>query len=409
MIISLKILCILASFICLSYIYKLIFNYRHLRLLTKIPILNDEKFKWPKVSIISPVCNEAEHIEQAAFSMFKTSYPNVEFIFINDRSTDGTKEILDKLAHSEPRMKLIHNKALPTEWLGKVNALNIGLKKASGEWILFTDADVNYQTDALKKAVYYALNQRLDFLTVLNEIICPSQVTKSLLSYFIHQFLIYENIPEIRSSNPNHAVGQGAFILFKKSAYEKTQGLEWLKQEVIEDMAFAFMMKRSGSKIDILSGVDEVQIKWYLSVKEVIKGFEKNVFASFQYSLFYTSIYCIFSFIFFLAYAVAPFIINQISFYLLMWGSITLYLCTTIVVLRKQVCLPFYSFFIFLLAPLFYIFVILRSAMITQKNKGIYWRGTFYPLDKLKKNQRFKFIDIARNIVKMAFKKFFHL
>jgi len=380
MIIFLKALCIFISFICIIYIYKLIFNYRNLYLLKKISILNSQNFKWPKVSIITPVCNEEVHIEQAARSMFKMSYPNIEFIFVNDRSTDGTKEILDKLASSEPRMKLIHNQTLPNNWLGKVNSLNIGVNHASGEWILFTDADVHYQTHALKKAVSYVINKKLDFLTVLNEIICPSRLTRSLLAYFIHQFLIYENIPKIITSNTSHAVGQGAFILFKKSIYEKSKGLEWLKQEIIEDMAFAFMMKHTGAKMGILSGLDEIQIEWYSSVMHTIKGFEKNLFASLQYSIFYTLIYCIFSFIFFFSYAAAPFFINQLNFYMLMWGSITIYLCTTLIVLQKQVRLPLYSFFIFLFAPLFYIFIILRSAIITKKNNGINWRGTFYQL-----------------------------
>src|ERR1700692_565900 len=95
--------------------------------------------EWPRVSIVIPACNEALTIEAAAESLLNVQYPNLEIILVNDRSIDNTGQIMDRLALTDARLKVVHIHDLPEGWLGKVHALSRGLEKTSGEWILLTD------------------------------------------------------------------------------------------------------------------------------------------------------------------------------------------------------------------------------------------------------------------------------
>src|SRR6266567_8232148 len=111
----------------------------------------------PRVSIIVPARNEAAKIAAAMRTLMKSDYPNLEVIAVNDRSTDNTGAILDEVAsESVGRLKVIHVETLPPGWLGKTHAMYLAARQATGEWILFTDADVHHRTDSLRRAVGYA-------------------------------------------------------------------------------------------------------------------------------------------------------------------------------------------------------------------------------------------------------------
>src|SRR6185503_735296 len=114
--------------------------------------------RWPKLTVVIPACNEAEHIESAAKTLIAQDYPDLEIILLNDRSTDTTAAIIDRLARDDNRVKAIHIETLPAGWLGKVHALDQGVARAQGEWILCTDADVHFAPGILRQAVAFALD-----------------------------------------------------------------------------------------------------------------------------------------------------------------------------------------------------------------------------------------------------------
>src|SRR5207245_2826583 len=107
----------------------------------------------PALSVIVPACNEAATIEPALRSLLSLDYPELELIVLDDRSTDGTGEIVARTAAAEPRLRLLRVDALPPGWLGKNHALHVGSQAASGEWLLFTDADVLFQPDTLRRVM----------------------------------------------------------------------------------------------------------------------------------------------------------------------------------------------------------------------------------------------------------------
>src|SRR3974377_594758 len=124
----------------------------------------------PRVSIVVPARNEADHIEGALTSLLNLDYPDYEVIVVDDRSEDATGEILDRLQEERRergeelhhRLKVMHVRELPPGWLGKTHAMWQAGRQASGEWILFTDADVVYRADALRRAVVFAERERAD-------------------------------------------------------------------------------------------------------------------------------------------------------------------------------------------------------------------------------------------------------
>src|SRR5215469_13916359 len=136
----------------------------------------------PRVSIVVPARNEAEHIEAALLSLLQLDYPDYEVIAVDDRSEDATGTIIDRLAEEwRPRgeashhlLKVLHVTELPPGWLGKTHAMWLAGKQATGDWILFTDADVVFRNDALRRAVSYAERVRGDHLVLF-----PTMIMKS--------------------------------------------------------------------------------------------------------------------------------------------------------------------------------------------------------------------------------------
>ena len=122
----------------------------------------------PLLSVVVAARNEEKQISASILSQLEQTYRNVEWILINDRSTDATGTIIDELTKKDPRIKVIHIDNLPEGWLGKNHALYTGTLQATGKWLLFTDADIKFEKETFAKALdYFEINQ-LDHLTVLS-------------------------------------------------------------------------------------------------------------------------------------------------------------------------------------------------------------------------------------------------
>ncbi|MEK7768052.1 MAG: glycosyltransferase family A protein, partial [bacterium] len=112
-----------------------------------------EPAAWPRLSVLVPACNEADTLEPALETLLRSDYPDLEVILVDDRSTDGTGAVVDRLAARDARIVPVHVAALPPGWLGKVHAMHVALPHATGEWLLFSDADVHAAPDTIRRAV----------------------------------------------------------------------------------------------------------------------------------------------------------------------------------------------------------------------------------------------------------------
>jgi glycosyltransferase involved in cell wall biosynthesis len=234
----------------------------------------------PSVSIIVTALNEEHTIEPALRSLLAMQYAHFEVIAINDRSTDGTGAVLNQLQSQYPQLKVIHIASLPAVWLGKCHALHQGTQAASGEYLLFTDADVHFEPSTLARAIQFCTEKNLDHLTLVFGLIAHSLVLRLLLvSFGIGLFARYQPW-NVGKANSQAYFGVGGFNLVRRRAYDACGGHEPLKLEILDDLALGKSIKAHGFKQAVLYGDELVALEWYPSVSALFKGLEKNAFAA---------------------------------------------------------------------------------------------------------------------------------
>lgn len=376
------VLWLLAWVTCIGLIVSMIelfFGYRLIQNLKKQTFYSDN---FPSISIIFSALNEEKDIEAALTSLLEIDYPHLEIIAINDRSTDKTKEILERMKQNQTRLKVFHLEKLPEGWLGKNHALHFASRKARGQWLLFTDADVFMKPDTLKRAMSYILEKKIDHLTIFEHHIRKSFGLKILLLGHYITYSLVMTPWRIRFPWSKKSLGHGAFNLVSKQVYEASGGHRNIAMECMDDLKLGEMIKKNGFRQDTVDGRDFVEKEWYKSLPDMIEGVKKNSFSYFKYSSVGTICAILGAFIFF----VWPF------FGMFFSGSVgTMNLINVLLLLIM-------SFFIakkFRLNPCFallypagiciLLYSVLNSLIATYKNKGIIWRGTFYSIKKLKK------------------------
>jgi glycosyltransferase involved in cell wall biosynthesis len=364
---------------------------KHIQRLTDVVI--PERTQWPKISLIVPACNEESTIELALQSLLNIQYPNLEIIIVNDRSTDKTGTIIERVCKGNSRAQIVTLHTLPEGWIGKVHAQYQAMKYVSGDWILFTDADVHFAQDALKKAVTYCEDRNVDFLTLIPDIIANGFGIKACITQFLATGSLAVDMLKIRNPNSRDAIGCGAFNFVKRTAYNRTHGLEWLKMEVIDDGAFGFMMKSSEAKCDLVSGLNEVQIEWYPNVRSYVRGLEKNAFSIFQYNIVILTVFTFFMCHWMAGLYVIPFIQSDYAALLVLLISFLIYHFSNHMMMKKASNFPAYVILWLPFAKLLSLFTVWRGAILCIFRGGIYWRETFYSIKELKANQRLKLMN----------------
>jgi glycosyltransferase involved in cell wall biosynthesis len=224
--------------------------------------------KTPGLSIIVPARNEACNIESAMTSLLAQTYPYTEIIAINDHSTDATGKILDRLALSTSRLRVIHDPPLPPGWLGKPNALHRGAQQATGEWFLFTDADIVFTPDACERAMAAVLEQELSGITLL-----PTVDWNVWAIGAQYPWLVPLGALVLRPQDSNREQGEGfaagAFMLVRRSVYDAIGGHTVLKSAVLDDVEFG--------RLIMYDGHDAAHVKMYHDTADVFFGAVKNI------------------------------------------------------------------------------------------------------------------------------------
>jgi glycosyltransferase involved in cell wall biosynthesis len=233
---------------------------------------------WPRLSVVIPACNEADNLQSAVATLSQQDYSDLEIILVDDRSTDGTGEIIDRLAHQDPRIRAVHVETLPEGWLGKVHALHRGVEQASGDWLLFTDADVHFASGTLRRAVALVLHQRVDHLALIPQTIQKSFWLEVAVGTFGLLFFITTRAASVNRPGSKTFVGIGAFNLVNAARFHRTDGFEWLRLEPGDDVGLGLMIKQAGGTTRLAFAYDDLSLQWYLSVAAMFKGLEKNLF-----------------------------------------------------------------------------------------------------------------------------------
>jgi chlorobactene glucosyltransferase len=231
----------------------------------------------PRVSVVIPARDEERCIERAVRSHLSQAYPDFEIIAVNDRSSDRTGDILAALALEDSRLRIVTGSEPPAGWLGKPHALHLGASAATGEVLLFADADVVYDPRTLGEAVSLLESERLDFLALLPHFDTEGFWESVLMPYVLGAYFagigFLANIDWPRWA----AAGGGAGNLIRRPVYEALGGHAELKDSVVDDVHLALRAKRAGFRTRAVRAEDRVSVRMYRGLFEVVNGFTKNI------------------------------------------------------------------------------------------------------------------------------------
>jgi hypothetical protein len=337
----------------------------------------------PAVSVLFAARDEAEKMPAALATFLSLDYPHYDVIAVDDRSQDASGDILAGAARTDARLRPIRIASLPTGWLGKPHALQTAYENSSGEWLVFTDADVHFAPDLLRRAIALAEQKNWDHLTLLGQ---PEMFTlgEKITMTFFGLALVGGTRP-YAASNPRSAwyAGVGAFQLIRRAGYEKMGTHHRLAMEVIDDVKLGKIAKEAGLRSGVAKGGRAVTVHWHAGVPNIIRGTTKNFFASSGFRLWLTSLQilglllmCVFPVV------ALPFVHG--------WAlALALISILLPVIAEIGVAIEFNTPSIFAftypIGALIFVWMIIRSAFITLRQGGIIWRGTFYPLEELKR------------------------
>ena len=377
---------LLEVYTILTVLYWVILTFYLLINGNKIQYLSSVKISettTPSIVIIIPILNEEEKLKEALISLCNLEYSNYKILAVNDRSTDNSGKILSELQAEYKKIEVVTIELLPKGWLGKNHALYTGYNLSNAEYLLFTDADVVYNKDVLAKAMSYCLKNKLDHLTILPEITSSSSILKSVLTTFIIMLTAMQRPWAAKIKTSKASMGVGAFNLVKREAYLRAGTHKAIAMRPDDDLKLAAIIKASGGNADVLYGQDELQVEWYSSINEFIKGLMKNVFSGFDYNVLKDIGGALGTLIFF----VLPLPL------MLLFGNygervLAVYMLVFQIVLYW--ILPgakgkWWYGFVSMYGGIIMIYIMIRSMIMTLRNGGIYWRGTFYSLDELRK------------------------
>ena len=339
----------------------------------------------PSLSIVVAARNEERAIEQALLSLLALDYPLLEIIVVNDRSSDATGSILDRVSMDYPQLQVLHLEMLPEKWLGKNNAMQQGAMIASGEYILFTDADVVFQPDSLQRAVAHAKREQLGMLAALPSITMPSLLLESFILMFASAFVIFFRPWKAPDRNSKAYVGVGAFNLVSAKAYREAGMHEPIRMRPDDDVQLGKLMKKTGHRLEMVNAAGAVTVQWYASVRELVLGLEKNIVAGVEYRLsilagMLLGLLGIFLWPF-VAVAVVPGMARWIylAVIVLMIGLNMVWAGKVRVRALSAIYLP--------LTILLCIYILIRNTFLTYWRGGIQWRDTHYSLKELRANK----------------------
>lgn len=339
----------------------------------------------PRVSIIVPACNEAADIEATLTLLLALEYDNYEVMAVDDRSTDQTGEIMERIAAAAPpdRLKVIHITELPAGWMGKPHAMWSASNLASGDWLLFTDADVLFKPDSLRRALAYAESEGADHLVLFPRMIMKHPGEKMMIAFFQTLFVFGHRPWKVADPKTKDHIGVGAFNMVRRTVYEALGTYQALRFDVLDDMKLGKVVKNAGYAQRNGFGADLISIRWAKGAWGVVDNLTKNFFAimSFQWPRAMASCFAL-AFLnlmpfagIWLAYGWA-----RLGYAVALFSMFSIY-----VGMSRKSDIPPYYFILHPVSTALFVYTMLRSTFLTLGRGGVVWRGTFYPLRELRK------------------------
>jgi GT2 family glycosyltransferase len=363
--------------------------------LPKLPNLLDAKYAeplqnatHPLITVIVPAKNEAQAIEQTLRSLLAQQGLSIEILAVNDRSTDGTGEIMERVA-AEGRAQgksigVIHIEELPAGWMGKTHAMALAARQATAPWLLFTDGDIFFEPSCLRRAMQYA-EKEADHLALFPTLIYKSFGERMMLSAIqVLSFVSWRFWKIADPKTTRDSIGIGAFNLIRSEVYRRIGGFEALRMEVLEDLRLGYEIKRQGFRQRIVFGRDLARVHWAAGALGIAHNLTKNIFAVFRFKPVVLLGACIGLTLF----CLIP-LMGLLGPWPMRLGSVLAYAAGWVLFRycgRKFSGIPSGYLLVFPFAACLIVYSMMRSMVLTLTRGGVTWRGTFYPLAELRRN-----------------------
>ena len=326
------------------------------------------------VSVVIPARDEERMIERTVRAFLAQTWPALEIIVVNDRSTDSTGEILARLAKEDARLVVIDNEEPPAGWLGKPWALHQGSLRARGELLLFVDADVIYAPDAVGAAVTHLEDRGVPMLALLPHFEMRGfweHVAMPNLAFFA--FTVIPLWLSNRSTIPLLAMGGGTGNLIRRTDYDAVGGHEALKDSVVDDVALSRLMRRNGRRTEVVRGDDMISVRMYEGLGEIVRGFTKNGFAVVGRS-----------YVAMVIFLILGFVLHVLPFGLALAGDVISIAAVGVLILTRVILFASLRYRLdnaLLGHPLMigvWVVIMLRSTWYTGIRRQLSWRGRTY-------------------------------
>jgi glycosyltransferase involved in cell wall biosynthesis len=344
----------------------------------------------PGLTVIVPARNEAAGIAATLHSLLAAEDVELQIIAVDDRSTDQTGGIMEGVAENlvteggrpGKTLQILHLAELPPGWLGKTHAMALAAEHATGEWLLFTDGDVSFRPDALRRALEYATQSGADHLVLLPTILLRSWSERMMIAFL--QVLAIWAVRPWRVADPGarrDSIGVGAFNMIRRRVYDALGGWEALRMEVVEDLALGRRVKARGFAQRVALGLDLVKVRWARGALGVVENLTKNLFALFRFRP-----ERVLGFACGLAMFTLFPLVACLAGYAMWWPAAILLVALSLAYQRAGQYHHFSALqmLMFPAAALLLLYALFRSMFMALWRGGITWRGTFYSLRELR-------------------------
>lgn len=335
----------------------------------------------PSVTVIVPARNEGKDIAACLESLMRQDYAGVRVLAVDDRSTDETGATMDEMAGRFPeKLSVLHVRELPAGWLGKTHAMAKAADVAGTEFLLFTDGDILFREDAVRRALANAVATGADHLVLVPTTIIHRWDEAGLLSFF-QIFGLWAARPwKVADETAQDAIGIGAFNLIRAEAYRKIGGFESFPMEIVEDLGLARRVKWAGLKQRVAVGRGMVRVHWAAGVRGLIGVMTKNVFSAFNFHISLLLLGCLWLTVF----CVAPFFALLVPGLRMQAIVSVVAIAYAYVLMSRPSGLSPWNVLLAPFAASLFVYTLLRSMVATLARGGVMWRDTFYSLRELR-------------------------
>ncbi len=338
------------------------------------------------VTVIVPACNEQQTIAACLQSLVDQDWRNLRVVAVNDRSTDNTGAIMESLRNKYPeRLAILHITSLPEGWLGKTHAMATAVRHAKflyqPRWLLFTDGDVLFHPECLRRSLAMAEVDKADHFVTAPTAIVHTPGEAMVMSFLQVIGLWGARLWRVADASTRDAVGVGAFNLVRTSAYDQLGGFERLRLQILEDLALARLVKDAGLRQTVALAPHFVTIHWAAGIRGVLNTMTKNLFAIFRFRILSMSAGCCGLAIL----CLGPFLgliwpQTRLPSLLALLAIASLYWTAARYLTRLHPA----NVVTFPISAILFLYAILRSTIVTLRDGGVMWRGTLYPLKELR-------------------------